>query len=103
MFARRSTRMFLWLLAGLVCFSSVARAQGGQAEVLTLEQAVELALSQNRQIKSAAIEVEKYSDKLAALRTKRLPEFKFNTLASQLLTPMSYTFEKGAFGEYPGI
>jgi len=74
----------------------------GGGETITLEQAVELALSQNRQVKSASIEVEKYSDKLAALRTKRLPEFKFNTLASQLLTPMSYTFEKGAFGEYPG-
>jgi len=72
------------------------------AEALTLEQAVALALSENRQVKSAALEVEKYSDKLAALRTRRLPEFKFSTTASQLLTPMSYTFEKGAFGEYPG-
>src|SRR5262249_28893666 len=41
--------------------------------------------------------------KLAALRTRRLPEFKFHTLGSQLLTPMSFTFERGAFGAYPGI
>jgi outer membrane protein TolC len=73
------------------------------AEVLTLEQAIALALGDNRQVRSASIEVEKYSDKLAALRTKRLPEFKVYTLASQLLTPMSYTFEKGAFGTYSGI
>lgn len=71
-------------------------------EVLTLEQAISLALGENRQVKSASIEVEKYSDKLAALRTRRLPEFKFSTTASQLLTPIAYTFEKGAFGEYPG-
>src|SRR5262249_37822344 len=42
-------------------------------------------------------------DKMAAARTKRLPEIKVTTLASQLLTPISFTFEKGAFGNYPGI
>lgn len=103
MFARRSARTFLWLLACFICFSPVVRGQEAQAETLTLEQAVALALGENRQVKSASIEVGKYSDKLAALRTRRLPEFKFYTLASQLLTPMSFTFEKGAFGTYPGI
>src|SRR5262249_19221385 len=97
------TRLFLWFLACLVCCSPAARGQEPQAEALTLEQAVALALGENRQVKSASIEVEKYSDRLAALRTKRLPEFKFYTLASQLLTPISYTFEQGAFGSYPGI
>ena len=99
------TRMIL-LIALFIVLGGSRAAQCQQpvssAEVLTLEQAVALALSENRQVKSAAIEIEKYSDKLAALRTRRLPEFKFSTTASQLLTPMSYTFEKGAFGEYPG-
>jgi outer membrane protein TolC len=90
-------------MACFVCLSPVARGQETQAEVLTLEQAVALALGENRQLKSASIEAEKYSDKLAALRAKRLPEFKVYTTASQLLTPMSYTFEKGAFGTYSGI
>lgn len=103
MFARRSTQTFLWLLACLVCLAPAARGQQSQAEVLTLEQAVALALGENRQIKSASIEVGKYSDKLAALRTRRLPEFKFSTLASQLLTPMSFTVEKGTFGTYPNV
>jgi outer membrane protein TolC len=103
MLARRSIQIFLWLMACFVCLSPVARGQETQAEVLTLEQAVALALGENREVKSAAIEVEKYSDKLAALRTKRLPEFKVYTMASQLLTPMSYTFEKGVFGSYPDI
>ncbi len=99
------TRMIL-LIALFIVLGGSRAAQCQQlvssAEALTLEQAVALALSENRQVKSAAIELEKYSDKLAALRTRRLPEFKFSTTASQLLTPMSYTFEKGAFGEYPG-
>src|SRR5262245_645898 len=106
MFARKSTRTFLWLLACVACVvgsAPAARGQEAEVEVLTLEQAVTLALGENRQVKSASIEVEKYSDRLAALRTRRLPEFKFTTLASQLLTPMSFTFEQGAFGSYPGI
>jgi hypothetical protein len=106
MFARISTRTFLWVLACVACVvgrAPAARGQEAQVEVLPLEQAVALALGENRQVKSASIEVEKYSDRLAALRTRRLPEFKFNTLASQLLTPMSFTFEQGAFGSYQGI
>jgi outer membrane protein TolC len=100
------------LIAFLILLVSSRVAQSQQpdisngvtaGETLTLEQAIALALGENRQIKSAAIEVEKYSDKMAALRTKRLPEFKFYTLASQLLTPMSFTFEKGAFGAYGDI
>jgi len=106
MFARKSTRTFLWVLACIACVvgrAPAAQGQEAQAEVLTLEHAVALALGENRQVKSASIEVEKYSDKLAALRTRRLPEFKFTTLASQLLTPMSFTFEQGVFGSLPGI
>lgn len=93
-------------MACIVCVAGcapAARGQEAEAEVLTLEQAVALALSENRQVKSASIEFEKYSDRLAALRTRRLPEFKFHTLASQLLTPMSFTFEKGVFGSFPDI
>src|SRR5215831_7871591 len=106
MFARKSTRTFLWVLACIACVvgrAPAARGQEAQAEVLTLEQAITLALGENRQVKSASIEVEKYGDKLASLRTKRLPAFKVNSTASQLLTPISFTFDKGAFGTYPGI
>ncbi len=96
--------LLIALLVGLVC-SRAAQCQQhlSSGETLTLEQAIELALGENRQIKSASIDVEKYSDKLGALRSRRLPEFRFSTTASQLLTPMSYTFEKGVFGTYPDI
>lgn len=100
MFARRSTQTLLALLALVLCCSPVAFAQ---SEIITLEQAVTLALGENRQVKSSALEVEKYGDKLAGLRTKRLPEIKVYTLASQLLTPVSFTIERGTFGTYQGI
>jgi outer membrane protein TolC len=88
-------------LLGVLVLPLICRAQS--ADVLTLEQAVALALRENRQVKNAVIETEKFEDRFAAMRTKRLPEFKVSALGSQLLTPMSFTFEKGAFGDYPGL
>lgn len=99
----KSLRTFASVLVWIIGSVSVAIGQTTQPEVLSLEQAVAMALGENRQVKSTSIEVEKFSDRLAALRTRQLPEFKFNTLAAQLLTPMSFTFEQGAFGSYPGI
>jgi len=72
------------------------------AETLTLEQAIALGLKDNRQAKNADIEVNKYTDKIAETRTLRLPSFTFNALASQLITPLDFKFEKGVFGDIPG-
>lgn len=96
------TRIFqLVVLAALLISPRIVRCQ--QAEVLTLEQAIALALRDNRQVKSAALEVHKAEDRLAAARTRRLPEFKFNALGSQLLSSIDFKFEQGVFGNYPGI
>jgi outer membrane protein TolC len=43
--------------------------------VLTLEQAVALALQNNRQVQNATLEVGKKIDQAAAARTSRLPAF----------------------------
>jgi outer membrane protein TolC len=71
--------------------------------VITLDQAVALALQNNRLVKNAALEVEKAADKVAAARTKRFPALKVNVLESYLLTSVDFTFERGAFGTFSGI
>lgn len=86
----------------LTCLLGVATL-AQQAEILTLEQAIALALQDNRQIKSAALEINKSEDRLAAARTRRLPEFKLNALGSQLLSSIDFKFQQGLFGNYPGI
>jgi outer membrane protein TolC len=88
-------------LAALLVSSCLA--QDRQSEVLTLEQAIQLALQDNRQIKNAALEVFKFEDRLAAARTQRLPEFKVSALGSQLLSSIDFKFERGVFGDYPGL
>jgi outer membrane protein TolC len=72
-------------------------------EVLTVEQAVELALRNNRQVKVKALEVDKAADQLAAARTSRLPSFNLYTLGSQQLSQIDFRFEQGVFGTFPGI
>jgi outer membrane protein TolC len=72
-------------------------------EVLTLEQAIVLALRDNPQLRNAAIDVSRSDEEYAAARTKRLPSFKLDIIGSQQLTPIDFTFERGVFGTYPGI
>ena len=91
----------------LILFGGASLALGQQpaaapAEPLTLERALRLALESNRPVRSARLEVDKFGDRMAALRTRRLPSFKFTTLVSQPLTQLEFNFEKGAFGDFPG-
>ncbi len=68
-------------------------------QVLKLEDAVALALQNNRVVHIASLEVEKLGEDLSAQRTHRLPAFQVSVLASSLLTPLSFEYKQGAFGE----
>ena len=96
----------LVLFASLTCLPPGARGQSPStrnAEMLTLEQAVALALRDNPQIKNAALDVNKSVEEFAASRTRRLPSFSFEAIGAQQLTPINFTFERGVFGTFPGI
>ena len=94
------------MIACLICLSVEVRGQStttSNAEVLTLEQAIALALLDNQQIKNAVLDVSRSGEDFAASRTRRLPSFNFQVLGTQQLTPIDFTFERGTFGTYPGI
>jgi outer membrane protein TolC len=99
----------LAILLALVASSASVRGQqqpqasSSPAETLSLEQAITLALGENRLVRSSRLEVEKYEEKLAAARTHRLPELKVSALMAQPLTGFSFSFEPGLFGTYPGV
>ena len=100
---------FVIALAAIVAFtggtlSAPCQQQTTSAsEVLTLNRAISLALENNRSAKNAKLEVEKAGDKVAQLRTRRLPSLKLTSLVSQPLSTFETRFEKGVFGTYPGI
>jgi outer membrane protein len=78
---------------------------GNQAasEMLTLQQAVELALRHNRLVNHEKLEVEKAADRLAALNTRRLPGFDVSLLQLQWINPPEFRFKQGVFGSFPGL
>ena len=92
----------LLLIAAGVVHQANAQDTDTTSNVLTLDQAIAIALKNNRQAKNARLEIEKADDKLDAYRTRRRPSFKISSLVFQPLNTFDTTFEKGVFGTYPG-
>jgi outer membrane protein TolC len=74
-----------------------------RAEVMTLDQAIGLAIQNNRSVKSASFEVEKAQSEVAVNRTYRLPSFSSYLLGARQLSHADLNFEKGVFGTFEGI
>ncbi len=97
-----------WLVAFglLLMVPALAAAQGTlefTAEVLTLEQAVTIALQQNRDVQSAALEVGKDEALRRAAQTARLPNLEFHLIEAYNVTPIEMTFHRGDLGTLPGV
>jgi outer membrane protein len=72
------------------------------APVLTVDQAVGIALGGNRPLRIAALDVDRAQADEAALRTRKLPGLDVNALGSELLTPVDFLFPRGLFGSFAG-
>jgi outer membrane protein TolC len=85
----------------LIPVSGAAQSKDDTADVLTVDQAVKIALANNRTLKIVSLNENVQEQKLAADKTRRLPSFNSYIFGSQLLTPISYTVPAGQFGIYP--
>jgi outer membrane protein TolC len=92
----------LLLIATAAVQQTKAQDNGTIDNALTLDQAIAIALKNNREAKNARLEIEKSDDKLQAYRTRRLPSFKISSLVSHPLNSFDTVFERGVFGIYPG-
>jgi outer membrane protein TolC len=72
-------------------------------ELLTIDQAVKIAVANNRYLKIVTLDLDTSKDKVAAAKTRRYPAFNVYTFGSQLLAPISFQVPAGQFGNYPGI
>jgi len=66
--------------------------------VLTLDDAIALALKNNRTVQSAALEMEKADAGIAALRTRRYPQLNLRYTGAQQLSPLDFEFQRGSLG-----
>ena len=66
--------------------------------VLSVDDAVKIALADNRTLKIVSLNLDVQKQKLAADKTRRLPSFNTYIFASELLSPISYFIPAGQFG-----
>src|SRR5713226_6317231 len=100
--------MEVWLLkmacvlVATLCLLPRASAQTSGREVLTLDEALLLARSNNRDLRQFGLEVGKQREALGEAKTHLYPRFDTSVLAAQLLAPLDFTIRKGQFGTFPG-
>src|SRR5262245_39287873 len=70
-------------------------------QVLTIDEAVALAVKGNRQVPSPALGVDAAQHETAATRTSRWPQFQTYVLGGEALRPISFSIPGGALGVYP--
>lgn len=73
-----------------------------QVSVLTLNEAVEIALANNRDLKIANLEVEKSKWQVAAAKTRRLPGFHGYLFGAGNIDSPAFTFKEGSLGKLHG-
>jgi outer membrane protein len=86
--------------AALTTFAAAADEPASPDDALTIDQAVRIALANNRNLKIFSLSLDGSKEKLAAEKTRRLPSFNTYIFGSQVLTPFSFTVQAGQFGTY---
>jgi outer membrane protein TolC len=89
-------------LFATLCLLPCASAQGSSGGLLTLDEALQLAKSNNRDLKQFRLEVGKQREAFGEAKTHLYPRFDTSVLAAQLLAPLDFTINKGQFGTFPG-
>src|ERR1700720_4182073 len=90
------------VLVAALCQFQFAMAQTNGGAVLTLDEALLLARSNNRDLKQFGLEVGKQREALGEAKTHLYPRFDTSVLAAQLLAPLDFTIRNGQFGTFPG-
>ena len=93
--------LLLTILSLALPILSLAQDVKQDAPILTLDDAVSMALANNRLVKNSVLEAQKFDFQVSTMRSKRLPHFQFSILGGELLQPFDFTFAKGTFGTYP--
>src|ERR1700756_3543895 len=84
--------------------SSTAQDQPSNAEtqapVLTLDEAVSLALQHNRLVKNSVLEAQKYDFRVNTALSQRKPQFHFSILGGEFLNSFNFTVPAGSLGTF---
>ncbi len=102
--AAMAASAILLLASGPMFGQTVAKPPDSEPQVLSVDDAVKIALADNRTLKIVSLNLDVNEEKLAADKTRRLPSFNTYVFASELLSPISFFIPEGQFGCcYAGI
>ncbi len=99
-------RGLLFKLGGVAIAAGILIAGGAaqdQPEVVSVDQAVKIALANNRTLKITSLQLDDTKESYLAFKTRRYPSFNTYAFGSQLLAPISFVVQEGQFGTYSGI
>jgi outer membrane protein len=101
----RWTWMFLLLAVAMWLFPGriLAAESSDSVPLLTLDQAIQIAIANNRELKIASLDVDKSNWKVAAAKTKRLPAMNGYLLGTGNLTSPTFDFKEGTFGNVGNV
>ena len=84
-----------------VCAQRTAVAgEASGTPVLTVDEAVTAALANNRNVKTASLNLDATREQFLAAKTKRLPAFSTYVFGAELLTDVSFVIKKGQLGTF---
>jgi outer membrane protein len=97
-------RCFVVLFISLcIAFSQETDRAAPNASVLTLDDALAIAMKANRQVQSSELDIQKAAQSTAETRAQRFPQFNTYLLGGSLLNRINFTIPAGTLGVYPGI
>lgn len=88
------------ILIAALGLSPCANAQTSGGEVLTLDVAIRLARSNNRELRQSGLDVDRQQEVFNEAKTHLYPRIDSYVLAAQLLTPIDFTINAGQFGSF---
>ena len=89
------------VLVAALCPASFAYAQSSGGATLTLEEALALARSNNRDLKHSELDVARQREAFGEAKSHLYPRLDTSVLAAQLLRPLDFTIKEGQLGTYP--
>jgi outer membrane protein TolC len=98
----RYTRQLGWAIAGTALMAGMlllGQEPSGNAPVLSLSQAIQIALENNRPVNIAKLDISKSNWQVAQIKSKRFPAINTYLFASGDITSPTFTFPAGSFGQ----
>ncbi len=89
------------LFASLILFFTLLAFPACGAEILPLQDAISMAIDNNRIVQIAELEVAKSEHEVNVAKTYRKPQFEVTAQEGMLLTDVEVTIPRGAMGVYP--